>query len=199
MARVVGVAREAAPRRFSEPHLAVQPGNPAHLLASAFIIPASATTDQIHAGKRCVTFASRDGGATWSRHEFPFPDCGDPQVAILPDGQAVFLALAEVPGLSPKRSNWLFAFHSSDGGFTWDDTPTVIGRPHDHPAVAIDIASTTRKGWIYVTTHHEPRDGNGRVASRLFVARSRDGGKSFDAPVTVRPNNLHTFGEMPVV
>jgi hypothetical protein len=37
------------------------------------------------------------------------------------------------------------------------------------------------------------------VSERLFVARSRDGGRTFDAPVTVRPNSLPTSGEMPVV
>jgi BNR repeat-like domain len=199
VAPVTEIARETEPHRFSEPHLAVQPGDPNHLLAAAFIIPASGNTETIHAGERCATFASRDGGSTWTRHEFPFVDCGDPQVAILPDGQAVFLALAEIPGLVPKRSSWLFALHSPDGGFTWDELPTVLGRPHDHPAVAIDTGSTARAGWVYVTTHHDPRDGNGRVSERLFVARSRDGGRSFDAPVTVRPNNLSTSGEMPVV
>jgi len=199
VATATEVARETEPRRFSEPHLAVQPGNADHLVASAFIISATGTTEEIHATQHCATFASRDGGSTWSRHEFTFADCGDPQVALLPDGQTAFLALAEVPGLTPKRGNWLFAFHSPDGGFTWDDTPTVVGRPHDHPAVAVDPGSAKRGGWIYVTTNHQPRDGNGQVASRFFIARSRDGGKSFDAPITLKPNNLATIGEMPVV
>jgi hypothetical protein len=196
---VVEVARETEPRRFSEPHLAVQPGNPDHLLAGAFIITAAGTTEQIHATQHCVSFASHDGGATWSRHEFTFADCFDPQVALLPDGQAVFVALAEIPGLVPKNNGWLFAFHSADGGFTWDGAPNVVSRSNDHPAVAVDGGSPTRKGWIYVTTHHEPRDGNGRLSSRLFITRSRDGGKAFDAGVTMRPNNLHTIAEMPVV
>ncbi len=196
---VAEVAHETEPRRFTEPHLAVQPGNPDHLLASASIIPAAGTTKEINAPEHCVSLASRDGGKTWSRQEFMFAACFDAQVALLPDGQAVFVALAEIPGLVPKTSSWLFAFHSADGGFTWDSSPTVVGRSNDHPAVAIDVSSTARHGWIYVTTHHEPRDGNGRLASRLFITRSRDSGKSFDAGVTLRPNNLHTIAEMPVV
>src|SRR5260221_9128488 len=40
------------------------------------------------------------------------------------------------------------SFHSVDGGLTWDDEPTVIGRPHDHPSVAVDIGSAKRKGWV---------------------------------------------------
>ena len=191
------VARETEPRRFSEPQLAVHPGNPNYLLASVFVDSLSGTTAEIHAGKRCVTFASRDAGQTWTRHDFPHVDCGDPQVAILPDGQAVFLALAEVPGVVPKRNSWLFVFHSIDGGITWDDAPTIIGRPHDHPALAVDLGSGKRRGWIYVTSHHEPRDGNGQTAPTVMVVRSRDGGKSFDDPTNVRPNNLHNISEMP--
>jgi hypothetical protein len=192
------VARETDPRRFTEPHLAINPTNPNQLLAAAFIERLEGTTQERHAAERCATFTSRDGGATWSRHEFSLTHCGDPQVAILPDGQAVFLALADLPALQPV-SGWLLAFHSADGGITWDNAPTVVGRPHDHPAIAIDLTSPKRKGWLYVTTHHEPRDGDGQMAPSVFVARSRNGGKSFDDPVTVRPNNLHNVGEMPAV
>ncbi|PYR17172.1 MAG: hypothetical protein DMF94_24875 [Acidobacteria bacterium] len=193
------VARETEPRRFSEPHLAVHPGNPNHLLAAAFVLPVSGTLDEMRAAQRCATFVSSDGGHTWRRQLFPFVDCADPQVAVFPDGQAVFLALAEVPGVLPKRSNWLFAVHSPDGGVMWDDAPTVVGRPHDHPAIAVDLTSPARKGVLYVTTHHEPRDENGELVTSVFVARSRDSGKSFDDPTTLIPNNLHNFGEMPAV
>jgi len=199
VAPLTEIAREEEPRRFTEPHLAVQPDNSDRLLASGFVITARGTNGEVHTAQHCVTFASRDGGSTWTRHEFPFADCFDAQVALLGDGQAVFVALAEMPGLVPKNNGWLFAFHSADGGSTWDDAPTVVARSNDHPAIAVDPGSAARKGWIYVTTHHEPRDGNARLASRLFVARSRDGGKSFDSAVTIRPNNLHTSAEMPVV
>jgi hypothetical protein len=193
------VARETDPRRFSEPHLAIHPGDPRHLLATAFVLPLSGTLDEMRAAKRCATFVSRDSGQTWSRHLFPFVDCFDPQVAMLPDGQAVFLALAEVPGVLPKGSHWLFAFHSPDGGVTWDDAPTLVGLAHDHPAIAVDLTSPARKGLLYVTTHHEPRGADGKVVPSVFVARSRNGGKYFDDPTTVIPNNLHNFGEMPAV
>ena len=191
-------ARETEPRRFSEPHLAVHPADPSRLLVGVFILASAGTTEEQHAGQRCATFASRDAGRTWTRHEFPFADCGDPQVAILPNGQAVFVGLAELPNVLPKRQNWLFAFHSADGGTTWDAAPTVIGRPHDHPAIAIDTASS-RKGLIYVTTHHEPRDADGQLTTRIFLVRSRDSGQSFDPSTTIMPNNLHNFGEMPAV
>jgi hypothetical protein len=191
-------AREIEPRRFSEPHLAIHPRNPNQLLAGTFIDRLEGTLEEMRAAQRCAALTSRDGGATWSRHEFSLADCGDPQVAILPSGEAVFLALADMPALRPARG-WLVVFHSPDGGLTWDAAPTVVGRPHDHPAIAADLVSPLRKGWLYVTTHHEPRDGNGELAVSVFIARSRNGGKSFDDPVTVRPNNLHNYGEMPAV
>src|SRR5262249_53597064 len=96
---IVEVARETQPRRFSEPHLAIQASDPSHLLASAFVLTATGTIEEQHDTQRCVTFASRDGGTTWSRHEFSFHDCGDPQIALLPNGEAVFLGLAEIPDI----------------------------------------------------------------------------------------------------
>jgi hypothetical protein len=41
-----------------------------------------------------------------------------------PDGQAVFMALAHLPGLKPDRNDELVVFHSSDGGVTWNGAPT---------------------------------------------------------------------------
>ncbi|HJU75444.1 MAG TPA: sialidase family protein [Gemmatimonadaceae bacterium] len=199
IAPITEVAREAEPRRFFEPHLASHPSNPQHLLAGAMIASLHGTFQESVARQRCAAFHSRDGGVTWKRHEFSFSQCYDPQVAILPDGKAVFIALAEVPGVQPRNSNWLVAFHSSDGGVSWEDDVTIIGYGHDHPVLAVDVSSSQRKGWIYVTSHHTWRDGNGQRASGVFVARSRNGGRSFDAPTIVSPNNMHTFGETPVV
>src|SRR5207249_2584774 len=77
--------------------------------------------------------------------------------------------------------------------------PTIVGRGHDHPAIAVDLTSDRRKGWIYITTHYTWRDGNGQLSSSVFAARSRDGGRSFDRPTDVSPSSLHNFGEMPAV
>ena len=94
------VARETDPRRFSEPHLAVHPTDPTRLLATAFTTALAEAVPAMHASMHCSTFASRDGERSWARHDFPLSDCGDPQVAILPDGQAVFVVLAEFPGIT---------------------------------------------------------------------------------------------------
>jgi hypothetical protein len=194
------VARETDPRRFTEPHLAIDPSNPDRLLA-AVIVPSTMTgplQEQLRAA-RCAAFASRDGGRSWTRRDFPYEQCGDPQVAVLPDGQAIVAMLARYPGVRPDRSDWLIVFHSSDAGWTWDATPALLGTSHDHDAVAVDMSTTNRRGWIYITTHHTVRDGDGRSRRLVYVARSRDGGKTFDEPITTYPNNLANIAEMPVV
>jgi hypothetical protein len=192
----VTVARETEPRRFSEPHLAIHPGNAGHFLAAVWT---AATWQDENQARRCISFVSVNGGATWSRHDFALANCYDAQVAILPDGQAVFVALATLPGLRPDRSDWLVVFHSNDGGVTWDEAPTTLGWRYDHPAIAVDRMSPKRKGWIYLTSHLEWSDGTPQRKSAVFVARSRDGGKTFDVPVLPSPSSLHNFAEMPVV
>jgi hypothetical protein len=118
------VARETDPRRFSEPHLALHPSNPGHLLAATW---SGLTTAEPDSARRCSSFVSRDYGVTWARHDFALANCYDEQVAILPDGQAVFVALATLPNLAPLRSDWLVVFHSNDAGLTWDPAPTTLG------------------------------------------------------------------------
>lgn len=193
---IVTVATESDPRRFSEPHLAIHPANPNHFLAAAWT---ASTTRADTQARRCAVFVSENLGLTWTRHDFSLMNCYDEQVAILPDGQAVYVALASLPGLRPERDDWLVVFHSNDGGVTWDDAPTTLGYRHDHPAIAVDLVSPKRHGWIYITSHQTTRDGNGQLLNTIFVARSRDGGRTFDVPATPSPNNLANFAEMPVV
>jgi len=108
----VVVAKETDPRRFSEPHLAIDPRNANHFLAAVWT--ASTSQDENQA-RHCVSFVSDNGGMSWSRHDFALADCYDAQVAILSDGQAVFVALAALPDLRPDRQDWLVVFHSNDG------------------------------------------------------------------------------------
>lgn len=190
------VARETDPRRWAEPHLAVHPANPEHLLGAAWSALTAADPEQ---ARHCAAFVSVDGGTRWARHDFPMAGCYDEQVAILPDGQAVYVALATLPGVKPDRDDWLVVFHSTDGGVTWDPAPTTLGWRFDHPAVAVDSGSGARAGWIYVTSHLEWVDGTPQPKSAVFVARSRNGGKTFDVPVLVTPSALHNFAETPVV
>lgn len=188
------VARETDPRRFSEPHLVVHPAKPNHLLAVAW---SALTSDPENL--RCHSFVSTDSGATWSRHDFRIADCYDAQVAILPDGRAVLVALGHVPDIRPDRADWLVVFNSADGGVTWNETPNVVGPRYDHPAITVDLSSSPRRGWVYITSHLEWADGSPQRKSAVVVIRSRDGGLNFDVPNTVMPSAQHCSSEMPVV
>ena len=189
------VAQEVDPRRFSEPHLAVDPANPQHMLAAVW----ASTTDGPDEHLRCASFVSLNSGESWIRHDFKIANCYDAQVAVLPDGQAVFSALGTLQGLRPDRLDWLIVLHSDDGGMTWDERPTTLGYRFDHPAIAADTQSPDRKGWIYLTSHLEWGDGTADRKSAVVVTRSRDGGKTFDVPTFVSPNGLHNIAEMPAV
>src|SRR5439155_1756843 len=85
--------------------------------------------------------------------------------------------------------------HSIDNGRTWDSLPIGLGRSHDHPTMAVDLSAGPHRGWIYLSSHLW---AEGRRYG-VYIARSRNGGKSFDDPVYVIPNNLHNLAEMPVV
>jgi hypothetical protein len=65
--------------------------------------------------------------------------------------------------------------------------------------MAIDLSQSAHHGWVYVSSHRGIRADDGIRRYGPWVARSRDGGKSFDDPVSVIPNNVHNFAEMPVV
>jgi hypothetical protein len=65
--------------------------------------------------------------------------------------------------------------------------------------MTIDGSASPRRGWIYITSHRDTRADEGLLRYGPWIVRSRDGGQSFDDPVSVIPNNLHNLAEMPAV
>jgi hypothetical protein len=126
-------------------------------------------------------------------------DCGDPWVAITPDGQAVFAAVGGDPQLPQQGEGGVVVYHSPDGGRTWDDHPIGLGRAADHPTIAIDAGSPARAAWLYVVSGQTFRGDNGVLRSAVVVARSRNGGTSFDPAVFIHPTNLYILAETPAV
>jgi hypothetical protein len=57
--QVVVVAGETEPRRFSEPHLAIDPRNANHFLAAVWT---GSTSQDENQARRCVSFVSRTVG-----------------------------------------------------------------------------------------------------------------------------------------
>jgi hypothetical protein len=188
-----------ADRPLGEPHVAIHPRNERHLLGAVIVHdPSANVADSTRAKVRCATFVSVDDGATWHYHLFDIAACFDPWVAITADGHALFTALGRDPKL-PQRGDLLIAYHSSDGGQTWDAQPVSLGPGHDHPVTAVDQSDPTRANWLYVVSSLEARADNGVLRFGLSVSRSRNGGRTFDPPVFLRPNNLMVKAETPAV
>jgi hypothetical protein len=74
-----------------------------------------------------------------------------------------------------------------------------LGRGHDHQTVAVDGSTPGREGWLYVVSSRDVRADHGQLRTAVFVARSRNGGRTFDPPTHVRTSNLYTRTETPVV
>lgn len=194
--RPVNGAGEVRP--LIEPHLAVHPADPRHLLAAAIVADTATTYQARLRAQRCATFLSTDGGGTWQRHDLPVPGCYDPWVVITPDGHAALavLSIREHRGTSQTE---LLVYHSADGGRTWDDEPESLGRGHDHPTLVVDATSAERRGWLYLLSSQDVRADAGRTRFAISVARSRTQGRTFDAPVRLMPSNLNIRAEMPAV
>jgi hypothetical protein len=191
--RSVAVTHESESRRPVEPYLSVHPANPLHMLGAAITAVVAADWREMLSRQSCSAFVSLDGGQSWRQHEFAVPGCLDPWVTITQDGQGVFTAFAA------NRRGELVVFHSPDGGVTWEEAPAGLGFGHDHPTIEADWGAPERAGWVYVLSSQLIRREGEGPASVIHVARSRDGGRTFDAPVIVQPNNLRLKAEMPAV
>jgi BNR repeat-like domain len=193
------VARATPEHPFDEPHLAVDPRDGNHWLAATIVRGSAPTFPDVLRDQSCASFVSLDGGKTWDRHDFPVTGCADPWVVLTDDGQAIASMLAGAPSLPAQGTSGLLVFHSKDGGRTWDDLPIGLGPFHDHPVMAIDRSESPHHGWVYISSHRGIRADDGLRRYGPWIARSRDAGKSFDDPVSVIPNNVHNFAEMPAV
>lgn len=195
---VVAIGSDEHP--ITEPHVAVDPSHPERLVAVAYI--SASPRLKWPAGQEqqtCAAFLSFDSGASWTRHDFGVSWCADPWVAITPDGHVVVTMVGEHPKLLQQGNGGGIAFHSSDGGRTWDSLPFGFGRNHDHPTMAVDLSDGAHRGWIYLSSHRGRNADDGRYRYGVYVTRSTNGGRSFEDPVYVIPNNLHNLAEMPVV
>lgn len=179
-----------------EPHLAVHPGNAEHLLAAVMVSVPEEELAELRARITCSALLSLDAGETWERHDFEIRTCYDPWVVLLPDGRAVLTALGTHPSFGEQRR--LLVFHSSDGGRSWHG-PAELGTGHDHETIVVDTSLPGREPWIYVVSGRQIRAEYGRSRYTVSVARSRNGGESFDPAVLISPNNLLIKAETSVV
>lgn len=155
--------------------VAANPTNPKNLLGTAI------TYSRPEGGTMNKTYASTDGGYTWTDATVPEQvEIGgaDPQVAFGPRGTAYFVSLAHSRGLDFYRSE--------DGGKSWQK-PINLGRGYDHEQIVVDQTTGKYAGRVYITSETlkiPPENKNDRK-STLKLLRSDDDGRTFLAPVDV--------------
>jgi hypothetical protein len=172
------------PGKYSEPSIALNPGDPRQLVA-AFQVNATAAF-------------SRDAGNTWAIAEGTAPPdyhrSGD--VAVTYDNQGhAFLCYIAFDKLGTENywahnatRNGIFVRRSLDGGKTWEkDAATVIAHPSDTGIPFEDkpyiVADTTRSkyagnlyvGWTEFTL----------TKSIMLFSRSSDHGQSWSPPIEI--------------
>ena len=164
---------------LTEPHLAVNPNDPDHLVAGAIVAPTGTDTPW-----HCAAFVSRDRGMSWDRHDFSMERCIDPWVLFTRD--AVLFTGIEIRRDGEDENRFrMVLFRSQDGGRTWSDAPLSLGRAHDHELLIANRST----GAVYLTSRRTRRTAEGHLRHAVYIARSMDGGHTFTDMAELRPSN----------
>src|SRR5205823_2246682 len=139
-----------------------------------------------------ATYASVDGGATWTEtgqalttaagKSFAFGS--DPFIQFDSNGVAYY---SYILISSDQSSDAVVVARSTDGGLTWSNPASVFdvtgtGNFADHPAMAVDQALASQfRNSVYVAWTNFATTGG----EQILLARSTDGGHTWSAPVTV--------------
>ena len=170
-----------------EPHLAINPSNPNHLVAAW-------QQDRLSDGgaRGLATAVSVDGGTTWSRPQAsPFSQCAagpyarvsDPWVAVSGStALQIGIAFTGAASTAGARSTVLVS-RSGDGGTTWSPAIPLVDDDgsrffHDKESLTID---STDPRYVYALWDRVDPNDNGPT----LLARSTDGGVSWSPAVTV--------------
>ena len=168
-----------------EPHLAVNPKDPEHLVAASMV----AEPDRDRIG--LAVFVSRDAGQSWVRQRLPTAPANttvaDPWVAIGDSGYVFVGVLTRVPEAGVVGD----VYRSTDGGLTWEDPvrlPAGGGASYDHLVLATNLMAGAHRGDVYAA-------GSQGTARRgvysISVLRSTNRGSSFQGPHAILPNNFN--------
>ena len=127
---------------------------------------------------------SFDGGLTWNQGLFVDPYYAyDSDPGLTVDTAGNFYAHILGYTGSVNDPNGLFVFKSTDGGMTWGDAVIVVngvpGVLEDKGLIACDRSDGQHNGNLYVSWTR------GGATQDIVMARSIDGGNSFEAPVSV--------------
>src|SRR5579871_1019780 len=173
-----------APGYFTEPGIAVNPGNPQQVVA--------VFQDNAHAAY------SQDAGNTWQVAEGVDPKnyrvSGDVSVAFDSQGHAFicYIAFDKLGTFNywahGATRNGIFVRRSLDGGKTWEanhvpvaEQPSTSGIPfEDKPYIVADNSKSKYAGNLYIGwTRWRLAD------SQMVISRSTDDGKSWSQPIEI--------------
>ena len=159
-----------------EPHLAVDPGDPMHLVVASMQFPS-------RADQTVSSFASFDGGQSWS--ESRLPGCrADPWVRFDRRGSVYVSCLThhELPGGGTRAI--VDVRRSNAGGLSWSEpvgVPIGTGRSSDRPMLLLAGEPTRGEATIYIV-RGQAFQHEGRYLFGPSIARSTDRAASFSAP-----------------
>jgi len=168
-----------------EPHLAVNPNNPHHLVAASIVGGFTGV----------AVFVSFDGGDTWT----PVRSAGLHDLAGFGDPWLAFGRNDDVFLVGLDDSSNALVWRSMDGGLTWSEPSPVPGPPFDHTSIVVDRTSTESSGIVYVLAAQSTRDKDGSILNVVALARSTNYGESFEETLQVLPTNLKYQAGVPVV
>jgi hypothetical protein len=184
-----------------EPSLAVDPGDPGHLLVTW------QQDRNLHGGALGIlTASSSDGGKSWETVQPPITRCAggvydlasDPVVAMGSDRAYLAAIGIDVIGTEAQFEidDEVVVSTSADGGATWGK-PSVVATSGD-PLVSFDketlVADPGFPGKAYVLWVRYTRPASDTVAktNETFVSRTIDGGATWSAPRLVYGEGTET-------
>lgn len=182
------VSGDAAEMPHVEPHLAVDPGDPRHLLGAAMWV-------DLDGRLATAAYTSFDAGQSWRRREFPQCEF-DPWVAFARDGTAYHSCVAH------GDVGRVVVFRSDDGGLSWGgaaEVPRAERTAFDHSSI---IVNGTEGPWtdnVYVVTMQARTTAEGALLSYPVVSSSSDRGLTFTSPVGLLVTNVWANTLSPVV
>jgi hypothetical protein len=170
-----------------EPHLAINPSNPANLIGSW---QQNRWSDGGSQGT--AVGYSLDGGASWTTSALPASRCGggnaanggdyeratDPWVAISPNGVAYQMSIGFTGAtLAPGSASAMLVFRSTDGGRNWGTPVTLIrdGSQFFNDKNSI-TADPTDSRFVYAVWDRLTSDNRGPG----MFARTTDGGVTWE-------------------
>lgn len=180
------------PGAQNEVSIAVNPRNPANIVASANDYRGY---PGLPGDVWCGVYATWDGGKTWLEQLVPRTGglsvvtvSGDPSVAFDADGNAYAACL----GFSRTTDdNTVAVSKSIDGGRVWGAPVALVtvnlpGEFHDKSYIGVDTSQSPTRGSVYVTwTKFMTGTDCGSYSAPIVLSRSTDGGARWSPPVDI--------------